>query len=109
MKKLILMSFVFLMSIGTVMAQDKQDKQLEDSNYVILLNEKVFHYTFDGVKPLKGTLKLNNGTVVKEDGTYMVGDKSMKLADGECLGMSGKKYKSQADLSKKLRKKMKKK
>jgi len=102
------MSFVFLMSIGTAMAQDRQDERLVDSDYVILLNDKVFHYTFDGVEELKGEIKLKNGTVIKDDGTYMVGDKSMKLADGECLGMSGKKYKSQADLSKKLRKKMKK-
>ena len=109
MKKLVLMSFVFLMSIGTAIAQENQDKKVEDSDYVILLNDKVFHYTFDGVKALEGTLKLNNGTIVKQDGTYMLGDKSMKLEDGECLGMSGKKYKSQLDLAKKLKKQMKKK
>ncbi|AEH02465.1 DUF6799 domain-containing protein [Lacinutrix sp. 5H-3-7-4] len=103
MKKLILMSFVFLMSIATAIAQEKP----VDSDYVILLNDKVFHYTFEGVKPLKEDLKLKNGTVVKPNGTYILDDKSMKLSDGECLGMSGKKYKSQADLNKKLKKKMK--
>lgn len=109
MKKFILMSFVFLMSLSTAMAQEKQEKQLEDSNYVILLNDKVFHYTFEGVKPLTGTLTLKNGTVVKEDGTYIVDDKKMTLKDGECLGLSGKKYKSQMDLAKRLKKKMRKK
>ncbi|WP_299886511.1 DUF6799 domain-containing protein [uncultured Lacinutrix sp.] len=109
MKKFILMSFIFLLSIGTAMAQEKQDKQLEDSNYVILLDGKVFHYTFEGVKPLAEKLTLNNGTVVNKDGTYMVGDKKMTLKDGECLGLSGKKYKNQMDLAKRLKKKMRKK
>lgn len=100
------MSLVFLMSIGTAMAQDKKPV---DSDYVVLLNEKVYHSDANGVNLIKGTLKLNNGTVVKEDGTYMLDGKTMKLKDGECLGMSGKKYKSQLDLAKKLKKKMKKK
>lgn len=105
MKKLLLLSFALLFSATTLFAQDKK---VEDSNYVILLNEKVFHYTFDGVVELKSDLKLNNGAVVKADGTYMVDGKSMTLKDGECLGMSGKKYKDQATLAKKLQKQLKK-
>ncbi|WP_156875581.1 DUF6799 domain-containing protein [Lacinutrix venerupis] len=104
MKKLILMSFLFLMSISTAIAQDKP----VDSDYVILLNEKVFYYHNDGVKPLNEELKLNDGTVVKTDGTYIKDKKNMKLSDGECLGMSGKKYNTQLDLTKKILKERKK-
>lgn len=106
MKKLILIAFTVFLGINTMMAQDA--KQIEDSNYVILLDSKVFHYTADGVAPLKGDLKLNDGTVVKSDGTYIVDQKSLQLKDGQCLGMSGTLYKDQETLTKKLIKQMKK-
>lgn len=105
MKQVILLVFALFMTTGAVMAQDKI--QVEDANYVILLNEKVYHYTQNGVELLKSDLKLNNGTVVKTDGTYTTEDgKTMKLEDGQCLGMSGKLYKDQATLAKKLKKEM---
>ncbi|WP_417556821.1 DUF6799 domain-containing protein [Mesoflavibacter zeaxanthinifaciens] len=106
MKQVILLVFALFMTTGAVIAQDKM--QVEDANYVILLNEKVFQYKKTGVELLKSDLKLNNGTVVKTDGSYITkdGDKMM-LKDGQCLGMSGKLYKDQATLSKKLKKEMK--
>lgn len=106
MKQIFLFVFALFITTGAVMAQDKM--QVEDANYVILLNEKVFHYKKTGVELLKSDLKLNNGTVVKTDGSYITkdGDKMM-LKDGQCLGMSGKLYKDQATLSKKLKKEMK--
>ncbi|MEM5538638.1 MULTISPECIES: DUF6799 domain-containing protein [unclassified Olleya] len=106
MKKLILIAFTVFLGINTMMAQDA--KQIEDANYVILLDSKVFHYTADGVAPLKGDLKLNNGTIVKSDGTYIVDQKTLQLKDGQCLGMSGTLYKDQETLTKKLMKQMKK-
>lgn len=105
MKQVILLVFALFMTTGAVMAQDKI--LVEDANYVILLNEKVYHYTQKGVEPLKTELKLNNGTIVQTDGTYTTEDgKTMKLEDGQCLGMSGKLYKDQATLAKKLKKEM---
>jgi len=105
MKKLVLIVFALFLGSASLMAQDA--KQLEDSDYVILLDSKVFHYTADGVTPLTSDLKLHDGTVVKADGTYVTDKKSLKLKDGQCLAMSGKLYKDQATLNKKLLKKMK--
>ncbi|WP_397362644.1 DUF6799 domain-containing protein [Olleya sp. R77988] len=107
MKKLFLIAFTLFLGVNSLMAQESN--KLEDANYVILLDSKVFEYTADGVVPLKSDLTLNNGTVVKTDGTYATSDgKSMRLEDGQCLGMSGKLYKDQETLLKKLIKHMKK-
>ena len=103
MKHLILFVCALFLTTSAVLAQD--NSKLEDANYVILLNEQVFHYTKDGVTLLKEDLKLNNDTVVKTDGTYTTKEgKTLQLKDGECLGMSGKLYKDQATLTKKLKK-----
>ena len=89
MKQIFLFVFALFITTGAVMAQDKM--QVEDANYVILLNEKVYHYTQSGVELLKSDLKLNNGTVVKTDGSYITKDgNKMMLKDGQCLGMSSK-------------------
>ncbi len=106
MKKLILIVFTLFLGVNSLMAQDV--KQIEDANYVILLDSKVFHYTVNGVEQLKADLTLNNGTVVKTDGTYITDKKTLKLEDGQCLGMSGTLYKDQQTLTKKLIKHMKK-
>ncbi|MGB6269098.1 MAG: DUF6799 domain-containing protein [Olleya sp.] len=107
MKKLILIAFTLFLGVNSVMAQEAN--KLEDANYVILLDSKVFQYTVDGVTPLKADLTLNDGTVVKTDGTYVGKDgKSAMLIDGQCLGMSGALYKDQETLTKKLIKHMKK-
>jgi len=106
MKPIILLVFALFITTEVVIAQDL--KQIEDANYVILLNEKVYHYTQKKVKPLKTEIKLNNGTIVQTNGIYTTEDgKTMKLEDGQCLGMSGKLYKNQATLNKKLKKEMK--
>ena len=100
MKKLILIVFTLFVGSASLMAQDAN--KLEDANYVILLDNKMFHYTAQGVQPLKADLTLNNGTVVKTDGTFVSDKKSIRLEDGQCLGMSGKLYKDQETLNKKL-------
>ncbi len=105
MKKLVLFVFALFVGTASLMAQDA--KQIEDSDYVILLDSKVFHYTADGVVLLKEDLKLHDGTVVKTDGTYVTDKKSLMLKDGQCIAMSGKLYRDQATLSKKLAKKLK--
>lgn len=106
MKKLILIAFTLFLGVNSLMAQDA--KQIEDAKYVILLDSKVFHYNVNGVEQLKTDLTLNNGTVVKPDGTYITDKKTLKLEDGQCLGMSGTLYKDQETLTKKLIKHMKK-
>ena len=99
MKKLVLLVLTLFLTSGTLLAQDLA----VDSNYCILFNEKLFHYDKDGVSLLSEDLSLKDGTIVKPDGTVVLknGDTS-KLKDGECIGMSGKKYRDQVTLNKKL-------
>ncbi|WP_054850915.1 DUF6799 domain-containing protein [Olleya sp. ITB9] len=105
MKNFIMIAFALFLGLSTVQAQDA--KQIEDANYVILLDSKVYHYTATGVEQLRKELKLNNGTLVKTDGTYITDKKTLKLEDGQCLGMSGTLYIDQETLNKKLIKYMK--
>lgn len=99
MKKLVLLAVTLFFASGVVLAQDIA----LDSDYCILLNEKVYHYQEEGVNLLKEDLTLKNGTIVNPDGTLVLKNgKQEKLKDGECIGMSGKKYKDQASLNKKL-------
>ena len=64
MKKLGLLVLTLFLSTGMLLAQDRAI----DSDYCILLNEKVYHYQKDGVTVLTEDLTLNNGTIVKPDG-----------------------------------------
>jgi hypothetical protein len=99
MKKLGLLVLTVLFSSGVLMAQEKA----VDSDYCILLNDKVYHYQKDGVTMLTEDLTLKNGTIVQPDGKLKLKNgKSAKLEDGECIGMSGKRYKDQLTLNKKL-------
>ena len=99
MKKLGLLVLTILFSSGVLMAQEKA----VDSDYCILLNDKVYHYQKDGVAMLTEDLTLKNGTIVQPDGKLKLKNgKSAKLEDGECIGMSGKRYKDQLTLNKKL-------
>ena len=99
MKKLVLLVFSLFLTSGMLLAQDIS----VDSEYCIMLNEKVYHYQKDGVSLLSDDLILNDGTVVNPDGKLKLKNgKSAKLEDGECIGMSGKRYKDQAALNKKL-------
>ena len=99
MKKLGLLVLTILFSSGVLMAQEKA----VDSDYCILLNEKVYHYQKDGVTMLTEDLTLKNGIIVHPDGKLKLKNgKSAKLEDGECIGMSGKRYKDQLTLNKKL-------
>lgn len=99
MKKLGLLVLTILFSSGVLMAQEKA----VDSDYCILLNDKVYHYQKDGVTMLTEDLTLKNGTIVQPDGKLKLKNgKSAKLEDGECIGMSGKRYKDQLTLNKKL-------
>lgn len=99
MKNLGLVVLALLFSSGVILAQERA----VDSDYCILLNEKIYHYQKDGVTVLTKDLTLNNGTIVKPDGKLKLKNgKSAKLQDGECIGMSGKRYKDQLTLNKKL-------
>ena len=100
MKKIIFIVLTLFLGVHSLQAQDA--KPIEDTNYVILLDSKVFHYTTEGVVQLQEDVTLHNGTVVKTDGTYITDKKTLKLEDGECLGMSGTFYKDQETLTKKL-------
>jgi len=104
MKKSLLLLAVFVFSIGSLMAQDK----IVDSDYCILQDGAVVQYVDGKPAPISAAITLNNGTKVNPDGTYMAGNKSSKLTDGQCFGMSGKMYKSETHLYAAVQKKKKK-
>jgi len=97
MKKIYLILVLACLTSGTLFAQN-QDK-IEDANYCILLDGKVFQQHNGEINLLQKALELKNGTVVHPDGSYMVDNKKMQLKDGECLGFSGKLYESQEKLN----------
>ncbi len=104
MKKSLLLLVALMFSVGTLMAQDK----IVDSDYCIFQDGTVVQYTDGKPITIKAAVTLNNGTIVNPDGTYMAGSKSASLSDGQCLGMSGKMYKSETHLYAAVQKKKKK-
>ena len=104
MKKTILLLITF-MTVGSIMAQDN----ITDSDYCIFQDDSVVQYVDGKPTPISAAVTLKDGTTVKSDGTYTNSKgKSAKLKDGECLGMSGKKYKSEEALFAYLQKEKKK-
>ena len=100
MKKLVLLITVLFISTGSIIAQD--DK-LIDQDYVIMQDGEVVKYTKGMPATIKDAVTLNDGAIVQPDGSYVCSkNKSFQLKEGECLGMSGKKYASEEKLYLKL-------
>ena len=105
MKKSLLLLLVTFVSIGSLKAQDT----IVDSDYCIFQDETVVQYVEGKPTTITAAVTLKNGTRVNPDGSYTTSKgKSSKLKDGECLGMSGKKYKSEEALFMHLQKEKKK-
>ena len=106
MKKLLLLITVLFISTGSLVAQD--DK-LIDQDYVIMQDGEVVKYTEGQPATIKDAVTLKDGSVVQPDGNYVCGkNKEFSLKEGECLGMSGKKYASEDKLFQKLQSEKKK-
>ena len=100
MKKLILLITALFISTGTLLAQDDN---LIDQDYVILQDNVVVMYTKGMPETITEAVTLKDGSVVNPDGSYTCSkNKSFKLKEGECLGMSGKKYATEEKLFQKL-------
>lgn len=100
-----LLIFAFLSS-GTLLAQEQQ--KIEDANYCIFVDGKVFKQHNGEIAQLQAYLKLNNGTIIYPNGSYRLkNEDKFFLKEGECIGFSGKVYKSQEALNKTLYKKYK--
>jgi len=105
MKKPLLLLLVMFISVGSLMAQDK----IVDSDYCIFQDNTVVQYVDGKPTTITSVVTLKNGTTVNPDGSFTSSKgKSATLKDGECLGMSGKKYKSEEALFIHLQKEKKK-
>ena len=99
MKKLILLMAVLFVSTSALVAQEK----LLDQDYCIMQDNEVVMYTNGIPKTITSAVTLKDGSVVQPDGSYTCSkNKNFKLKEGECLGMSGKKYASEEKLFQKL-------
>jgi len=99
MKKLVLLVFALFLTTGALLAQDK----LIDQDYVIMQDNQIVKYTKGMPKNITEAVTLKDGSVVQPDGSYVCSkNKNFQLKEGECLGMSGKKYASEDKLFQKL-------
>jgi len=105
MKKPLLLLFVTIVSVGSLMAQDK----IVDSDYCIFQDNTVVQYVDGKPTTITSAVTLKNGTTLNPNGSFTSSKgKSGTLNDGECFGMSGKKYKSEEALFVHLQKEKKK-
>ncbi|MBT8303815.1 MAG: hypothetical protein KJP09_05035 [Bacteroidia bacterium] len=94
MKKTLLLIVVLFISAGSIMAQE-----IKDRDYCIMQDGQIVMYEKGMPKVIKEAVTLKNGTVISPDGSYTSKTgKNGKLAEGECFGMSGHKYKSESQL-----------
>ena len=85
---------VLFVSAGSLMAQE-----IKDRDYCIMQDGEVVMYEKGMPKVIKQSITLKNGTIVNADGSYASKTgKNGKLAEGECFGMSGHKYKNETQL-----------
>jgi D-lyxose ketol-isomerase len=99
MKKLLILSAVFIMSAGATFAQDnmsaKQDhmskmhKTMKDC--VMMKDGKMWMMKGGKSMEMTQTMTMSNGTMVMADGSVKTKDgKTMMMKDGESMSMSGK-------------------
>lgn len=106
MKKIIVLVAALVISVGNLMAQDTT---IADQDYCIKQDGNVIMYTKGMPKVVIDVVTLNDGTIVNPDGTFTTfKGKQDALAEGECLGMSGKKYASEDKLFQKVQSEKKK-
>lgn len=93
--------FMFLFIVaGTIMAQDQdrqQDReQIHQEEHFMLKDGQMMQFKEGEQAPLQNSFTLRNGTIVNPDGSYQLRNgRQLRLRDGECLAMDGKKYRSE--------------
>ena len=98
MKKLVLLVVALFLSTGALLAQD-----IVDQDYCIMQDGEVVQYTKGKPAVITAAVTLKDGSVVQPDGSYVCSkNKPFQLKEGECLGMSGKKYASEEKLYQKV-------
>lgn len=103
MKKTLLVSTFFLLFLGIMNAQNKQDNQNSQekstatkNEFLMMKNGKVCHIVNGKQIQLQIQMTMKNGAVVNPDGSCKFKDgKQLKLHNGECMDMNGKTYHSQ--------------
>jgi hypothetical protein len=99
MKKLLILSAVFIMSAGATFAQDKMSPQKEHmskmdkpmKDCVMMKDGKMWVMKGGKSMEMSKTMTMGNGTMVMTDGSVKTKDgKTMMMKDGECMMMNGK-------------------
>ena len=101
MKKMILVSMSIIMLTGTIVAQSQQEEQKMQQNavtkneHLIMKDGKMMHNMDGKEMQMQSDMTLKNGSMIKPDGSYQLKNgKQLRLRDGQCMNMNGRKYRS---------------
>ena len=109
MKKLLFVLTSTIILIGTTAAQSQREEQKTRQDAVIknehlLMKDGKMLQIIDGKEmQMQNHMTLKNGTMIHPDGSYQLKNgKQGHLHNGHCMDMSGKKYRSQHMLQKRM-------
>lgn len=95
MKKVFLLWTVFMLMTVSLSAQDRVQER--DQDRLMMRDGSVCLYQNQECIPLREQLRLQNGTSVNPDGSYQLRNgKQLRLRDGQCMDMEGRRYSSEA-------------
>ena len=109
MKKMLLVSMSLIMLTGTLVAQSQQAEQKTQQNavvkkeHVVMKDGKMVHNMDGKEMQMQNDMQLKNGTTIHPDGTYQLKNgKQLRLRDGQCMDMNGRKYNSQGRMQRQM-------
>ena len=109
MKKLLFVLTSTIMLIGTAAAQSQQEEQKTQQDagvkneHFLMKDGKMLHIIDGKEMQMQDQMTLKNGTMIHPDGSYKLKNgKQRYLHNGHCMDMSGKKYRSQYMLQKRM-------
>lgn len=109
MKKLLFVPMSLLMLTGTIVAQSQQTEQKIQQNavvkneHMVMKDGKMFHNMDGKEMQMQNNMTLKNGMMVNPDGSYQLKNgKQLRLRDGQCMDMNGRKYNSQGMFQRKM-------
>ena len=98
MKKVLLLIVFIALGATTIVAQDKDQNKDQDRDQVrlMLVDGDVLQIRDRDQIRLQDPIRLNNGTTLNPDGTYLTKNrKQLRLKSGECLDMNGETFKNE--------------
>ena len=102
MKKLLFVPMLLIIMTGTIVAQSQQEEQKTQQNAIgknehLLMKEGKMLHIMDGKEmQMQNQMTLKNGTMINPDGSFQLKNgKQFRLNNGQCMDMSGKRYRSQ--------------